>query len=103
MIMVFQFPLKFKIPSNEVAKIWIGSRTNVLMILSIYWLNLYNSIVDMARNKGLIPSAPAEISIQRKQIKTIIESLLPACTEPDPITGEPFKAQAIIANPPAYG
>ncbi|KAI3464675.1 hypothetical protein Pfo_021338 [Paulownia fortunei] len=57
----------------------------------------------MARNKGLIPSAPGEISIQRKQIKAIIESLLPACTEPDPITGEPFRAQAIIANPPAYG
>ncbi|KAL3840114.1 hypothetical protein ACJIZ3_024705 [Penstemon smallii] len=57
----------------------------------------------MARNKGLIPSAPGEISIQRKQIKAIIESLLPACTEPDPMTGEPFRAQAIIANPPAYG
>ncbi|KAG8378097.1 hypothetical protein BUALT_Bualt08G0102800 [Buddleja alternifolia] len=57
----------------------------------------------MARNKGLIPSAPGEISIQRKQIKAIIESLLPACTEPDPINGEPFRAQAIIANPPAYG
>ncbi|KAL7117710.1 hypothetical protein ACP275_03G090400 [Erythranthe tilingii] len=57
----------------------------------------------MARNKGLIPSAPGEISIQRKQIKAIIESLLPACTEPDPITGNPFRAQAIIANPPAYG
>ncbi|KAK4429517.1 Sterol 3-beta-glucosyltransferase UGT80B1 [Sesamum alatum] len=57
----------------------------------------------MARNKGLIPSSPGEISIQRKQIKAIIESLLPACTEPDPITGEPFRAQAIIANPPAYG
>ncbi|XP_051139750.1 sterol 3-beta-glucosyltransferase UGT80B1 isoform X2 [Andrographis paniculata] len=57
----------------------------------------------MARNKGLIPSTPGEISGQRKQIKAIIESLLPACTEPDPITGEPFSAQAIIANPPAYG
>lgn len=57
----------------------------------------------MARNKGLIPSAPGEIAIQRKQIKAIIESLLPACTEPDPISGEPFSAQAIIANPPAYG
>ncbi|KAL1543698.1 sterol 3beta-glucosyltransferase [Salvia divinorum] len=57
----------------------------------------------MARNKGLIPSAPGEIAIQRKQIKAIIESLLPACTEPDLITGEPFRAQAIIANPPAYG
>lgn len=57
----------------------------------------------MARNKGLIPSGPAEISIQRKQLKAIIESLLPACTEPDIETGVPFKAQAIIANPPAYG
>ncbi|CAL1363100.1 unnamed protein product [Linum trigynum] len=57
----------------------------------------------MARNKGLIPSSPGEILIQRKQMKDIIESLLPACTEPDPETGVSFKAQAIIANPPAYG
>ncbi|KAM6542332.1 hypothetical protein CsatB_006779 [Cannabis sativa] len=57
----------------------------------------------MARNKGLIPSGPKEILIQRKQLKAIIESLLPACTEPDLETGVPFKAQAIIANPPAYG
>ncbi|KAJ0024618.1 hypothetical protein Pint_07923 [Pistacia integerrima] len=57
----------------------------------------------MARNKGLIPSGPGEISIQRKQLKAIIESLLPACTEPDMETGAPFRAQAIIANPPAYG
>ncbi|PWA59617.1 Glycosyl transferase, family 28 [Artemisia annua] len=57
----------------------------------------------MARNKGLIPSAPGEISIQRKQLKAIIESLLPACTEPDLKNGKPFRAQAIIANPPAYG
>ncbi|KAL9667025.1 hypothetical protein QQ045_001370 [Rhodiola kirilowii] len=57
----------------------------------------------MARNKGFIPSGPGEISIQRKQLKSIIESLLPACTEPDLETGLPFKAQAIISNPPAYG
>ncbi|KAK6257722.1 hypothetical protein QUC31_001181 [Theobroma cacao] len=57
----------------------------------------------MARNKGFIPSGPGEISIQRKQLKAIIESLLPACTEPDIETGLPFRAQAIIANPPAYG
>ncbi|XP_071923369.1 sterol 3-beta-glucosyltransferase UGT80B1 isoform X4 [Coffea arabica] len=57
----------------------------------------------MARNKGLIPYSPGEISIQRKQLKAIIESLLPACTEPDLESGEPFRAQAIIANPPAYG
>ncbi|XP_059631590.1 sterol 3-beta-glucosyltransferase UGT80B1 [Cornus florida] len=57
----------------------------------------------MARNKGFIPSSPGEISIQRKQLKAIIESLLPACTEADMETGEPFRTQAIIANPPAYG
>ncbi|XP_028757275.1 sterol 3-beta-glucosyltransferase UGT80B1 [Neltuma alba] len=57
----------------------------------------------MVRNKGLIPSGPSEISSQRKQLKAIIESLLPACTAPDLETGVPFRAQAIIANPPAYG
>lgn len=57
----------------------------------------------MARNKGLIPSGPSEISKQRKQLKAIIESLLPACIEPDMETATTFRAQAIIANPPAYG
>lgn len=57
----------------------------------------------MARNKGLLSSSPGDISIQRKQLKAIIESLLPACTEPDTDNAEPFRAQAIIANPPAYG
>lgn len=57
----------------------------------------------MARNKGFILSGPAEINTQRKQLKEIIDSLLPACTEPDLDSGMPFRAQAIIANPPAYG
>ncbi|KAG6476552.1 hypothetical protein ZIOFF_065794 [Zingiber officinale] len=57
----------------------------------------------MVKNKGFLPSAPSEISIQRKQIREIIFSLLPACKDPDVDTGIPFKADAIIANPPAYG
>ncbi|XP_020092992.1 sterol 3-beta-glucosyltransferase UGT80B1 isoform X2 [Ananas comosus] len=57
----------------------------------------------MARNKGFLLSGPAEISLQRKQLKEVIYSLLPACTEPDLDSGAPFRAQAIIANPPAYG
>ncbi|KAK7270960.1 hypothetical protein RJT34_26506 [Clitoria ternatea] len=57
----------------------------------------------MVRNRGLIPSGPKEISIQRKQLKAIIDSLLPACTAPDLETGVPFRAQAIIANPTACG
>lgn len=57
----------------------------------------------MVKNKGFLPSTPSEVPIQREQIKAIISSLLPACTEPDPDIKIPFKANAIIANPPAYG
>ncbi|KAF3528546.1 hypothetical protein DY000_02043727 [Brassica cretica] len=57
----------------------------------------------MVKNKGFLPSGPSEIQIQRKQMKDIINSLLPACKEPDPDSGTSFKADAIIANPPAYG
>ncbi|CAH8353340.1 unnamed protein product [Eruca vesicaria subsp. sativa] len=57
----------------------------------------------MVKNKGFLPSGPSEIPIQRKQMKDIIYSLLPACKEPDPDSGISFNADAIIANPPAYG
>ncbi|KAI3973092.1 hypothetical protein MKX01_019750 [Papaver californicum] len=57
----------------------------------------------MVKNKGFLPSTPSEIPIQRKQLKEIIFSLLSACKEPDLDSGIPFKAEAIIANPPAYG
>ncbi|XP_024196017.2 sterol 3-beta-glucosyltransferase UGT80A2 [Rosa chinensis] len=57
----------------------------------------------MFKNKGFLPSEPSEVSIQRQQIKEIIFSLLPAWKEPYPDSKVPFKADAIIANPPAYG
>lgn len=57
----------------------------------------------MVKNKGFLPSGPSEIPIQRNQMKEIIYSLLPACKEPDLDSGISFKADAIIANPPAYG
>ena len=57
----------------------------------------------MVKNKGFLPSGPSDIPIQRSQIKEIILSLHPACTKPDPETNIEFKAEAIIANPPAYG
>lgn len=57
----------------------------------------------MVKNKGFLPSGPSEVRIQRSQIRDIIFSLYPACKDPDPDTGIPFKADAIIANPPAYG
>lgn len=63
------------------------------------------SCADMVKNKGFLPSGPGEIQVQRKQIKAIINSLLPACVATDTESGNavPFRAQAIIANPPAYG
>ncbi|MCO5550843.1 hypothetical protein L7F22_004336 [Adiantum nelumboides] len=57
----------------------------------------------MVKNKGFLPSGPSEISIQKKQLKAIMNSLLPACTRADGDSGAPFKADAIIANPIAYG
>ncbi|XP_044502306.1 sterol 3-beta-glucosyltransferase UGT80A2-like isoform X1 [Mangifera indica] len=57
----------------------------------------------MVKNKGFLPSDPSEIPIQRNQMKQIINSLLPACKEPDLDSGIAFKPDAIIANPPAYG
>nr|XP_043636174.1 sterol 3-beta-glucosyltransferase UGT80A2 isoform X2 [Erigeron canadensis] len=57
----------------------------------------------MVKNKGFLPSGPSEIPVQRSQMKEIIYSLLPACKEPDLDNKIPFKAEAIIANPPAYG
>lgn len=57
----------------------------------------------MVKNKGFLPSGPSEIQLQRSQIKSIIHSLLPACNSQYPDSNEPFKAEAIIANPPAYG
>ncbi|XP_004506587.1 sterol 3-beta-glucosyltransferase UGT80A2 [Cicer arietinum] len=57
----------------------------------------------MVKNKGFLPSGPSDIPTQRNQMKEIINSLLPACKEADIDSGVPFKADAIIANPPAYG
>ncbi|RCV10464.1 hypothetical protein SETIT_2G114500v2 [Setaria italica] len=57
----------------------------------------------MVKNKGFLPATPSEIPIQRKQIRDIIFSLLPACKDPDIDTGVSFSADAIIANPAAYG
>ncbi|KAL8171817.1 hypothetical protein V2J09_023621 [Rumex salicifolius] len=57
----------------------------------------------MVKNKGFLPSDPSEISIQRQQLKDIIDSLYPACKNPDPESNIEFEPDAIISNPPAYG
>lgn len=58
----------------------------------------------MVKNKGFLPSNPQEILTQRKQLKAIVESTWPAVTEPDTeANGQPFVADAIMANPPSLG
>ncbi|XP_074280293.1 sterol 3-beta-glucosyltransferase UGT80B1-like isoform X2 [Silene latifolia] len=56
----------------------------------------------MAKSKGLGLSRE-ELALQRKHFHAIMGAVLPACTEPDIKTGAPFRAQAIMANPPAFG
>lgn len=55
------------------------------------------------RAKSILTTRPGDIGTQRQQLKAVIGSLLPACTQPDPVSALPFMAQAIIANPPAHG
>lgn len=57
----------------------------------------------MVRNKAFLPSGPSKIPVPQNQIKELMFSFLPACKDPGPHTNNPFKANAIIANPPAYG
>lgn len=60
----------------------------------------------MVRNPGLIPSLESlrggDISRKRKMIHEMLQGCWKACVEPDPISGESFVADAIIANPPSF-
>lgn len=76
---------------------------SVNVIVAVTSVNLLVMLTDMVKNKGFLPSGPSEISVQRKQIKSIVYSLLNACIEKDQDSGVAFRPQAIIANPPAYG
>ncbi len=46
-----------------------------------------------------------DVPKKRRMLREIIESTWLACTEPDPVreNASPFRADAIIANPPCYG
>ncbi|KAG6408111.1 hypothetical protein SASPL_131114 [Salvia splendens] len=55
------------------------------------------------KTQNILLTSWQDIATQLKQLMAVMESLLEACTHPDPITGDSFRAQAIIANPPAYG
>ncbi|KAF5480961.1 hypothetical protein F2P56_001663 [Juglans regia] len=93
------------IPPLQIVMLIVGTRGDVQPFVAIgKRLQVYKLIfLDMVKNKGFLPSGPSEIPVQRNQMKEIIYSLLPACKDPDMDCGIPFKADAIIANPPAYG
>ncbi|KAL1884035.1 hypothetical protein Daus18300_000144 [Diaporthe australafricana] len=60
----------------------------------------------MVKNPGLIPSmktvAAGEIQRKRDMVGEMLEKFWWSCSHPDPQTGDPFVADAIIANPPSF-
>ncbi|KAJ5971403.1 UDP-glucuronosyl/UDP-glucosyltransferase [Penicillium vulpinum] len=60
----------------------------------------------MVKNPGLIPQMKTlrEGEVQKKQdmVATMLDGCWRSCIEDDPITKEPFVADAIIANPPSF-
>ncbi|GAB7359677.1 hypothetical protein MBLNU230_g6855t1 [Neophaeotheca triangularis] len=60
----------------------------------------------MVKNPGLIPSMQSlragDIQRKRDMIVEMLEGCWRSCIDPDPITGNPFVADAIIANPPSF-
>lgn len=60
----------------------------------------------MVKNPGLMPSMKSlragDISRKRQMIVEMLEGCWSSCIEADPLTGDPFVADAIIANPPSF-
>ncbi|RYP41684.1 hypothetical protein DL767_000889 [Monosporascus sp. MG133] len=60
----------------------------------------------MVKNPGLIPSMESlragEIQQKRKMVEEMLEGFWNSCLQPDTRTGQPFVADAIIANPPSF-
>ncbi|PVH84848.1 glycosyltransferase family 1 protein [Cadophora sp. DSE1049] len=61
----------------------------------------------MVKNPGLIPKMSSlkagDIPRKRAMIMDILDGCWRSCIQPDPETGAPFVADAIIANPPSFG
>ena len=61
----------------------------------------------MVRNPGLIPGMKSlrtgDIQRKRAAIAEILNGCWASCIEPNPHSGAPFVADAIIANPPSFG
>ncbi|KAH7144690.1 hypothetical protein DER46DRAFT_672339 [Fusarium sp. MPI-SDFR-AT-0072] len=60
----------------------------------------------MVKNRGLFPSMKTlrggEIQRKRKMVDEMLHKCWRSCIEPDDLTGRPFVADAIIANPPSF-
>ncbi|KAF4464905.1 sterol glucosyltransferase [Fusarium albosuccineum] len=60
----------------------------------------------MVKNPGLIPSLKSlrggDIQKKRVMVAEMLEGCWQSCLHPDPISGQPFVADAIIANPPSF-
>ncbi|KAJ7220495.1 putative UDP-glucose,sterol transferase [Mycena pura] len=60
----------------------------------------------MVKNPGLIPSMKSlrqgDIQRKRAMVGEMLEGFWRSCIEPDVISGAPFVAEAIIANPPSF-
>ncbi|KFA51504.1 hypothetical protein S40293_10056 [Stachybotrys chartarum IBT 40293] len=60
----------------------------------------------MVKNPGLIPSVKSlragDIQKKRAMMAKMLEGCWRSCIEPDPISQQPFVADAIIANPPSF-
>lgn len=60
----------------------------------------------MVKNPGLIPSLKSlragDIQAKRKMVAEMLSGCWASCISPDPVSGQPFVAEAIIANPPSF-
>ncbi|RSL52796.1 hypothetical protein CEP53_007973 [Fusarium sp. AF-6] len=60
----------------------------------------------MVKNPGLIPSLKSlrggDIQKKRVMVAEMLDGCWQSCLQPDPISGRPFVADAIIANPPSF-
>ncbi|KAL2135950.1 hypothetical protein VTI74DRAFT_6178 [Chaetomium olivicolor] len=60
----------------------------------------------MVKNPGLIPSMASvragDIGAKRRMVARMLDGFWDACIAPDTVTGDPFVADAIIANPPSF-
>jgi len=87
----------------------IGADPSDLMAVSISTIKcISHAHVEqyMVKNPGIIPKfstiKAGDIGRKRAMIAEILEGCWKSCLEPDPDTGLPFVAEAIIANPPSF-